>query len=851
MHSPAPSTLGWRVVFVVLAAGAAWCGSSAPHGAPAAPGIKEVALPPAPVLTPQEAKQTFVMAPGIEVAAIAAEPVVQAPVMATFDEDGRLWVVEMRAYMPDVKATGEDLPTNRISVLEDRDGDGEFETSTVFLDGVTLPRAIAPSYGGALLLEPPNLYFCKDTDGDGKADVKRKLLDGFGGLENPEHAGNGVMWGLDNWHHLSQHKLEVKFDGEKIVTRPTPTHGQWGITQDDWGRLYYTPNPSPLLNDFFPKHLAVRNPYLAQVPGMGELIAKDASVWPAHATPGVNRGYMKGVLREDGTLANHTAACGPTILRSGLFGEEWRGNALVCEPAGNLIKRLILREKDGLPEAVNAYEGRELLASTDERFRPVWATNGPDGCVYVCDMYRGVIQHKMFLTEYLEKHAKARKLETPLNMGRIWRISPPGFKPHAMPRLSVLSNDLLVELLSHPDGWQRDTAQRLLVERRAVGAAGALRTMLQASPDWKARLHALWTLEGLGLLTGDDLIVAARSGERPLQAAALQLSEQPVRLGESAEYRRVVRGALGGTNDMPLVLMLAATARDGDSSTTGGAESMLLKRGGNKYVRAAALSTLTDASANVSMLGSMLANASWPKSAADRAVLTDLLRCVFRAPAATRLRGVELLAPILDQNDSRAEAVIACLADATGIEGERAKPIGLSGEPAQWLAAAAGKGDQAKRMASMAEYFDWPNRPPAKRAKAARSLTVGEQAMFEKGAAIFAKCAVCHQETGQGSPGQAPPLAASKIVLGNPEAPIKIVLHGLEGEYPFGDITYRGSMPGSQLETDEQIAAVLTYIRRAWDNTGDPVDTATVSRVRTETRGRNKPWTREEIGYGK
>ena len=217
---------------------------------------------------------------GFEITCVASEPMVEAPVAMAFDADGRLFVVEMRSYMPDIFGTGEKLPTNRISVLEDTDADGIFDSSRVFLDGLVLPRGVAPCYGGALVIEPPHLYFCKDTDGDGRADVKTQLLDGFLGVENPEHAGNGLLYGLDNWYHLSQHHTEFRFDGAAITTRKTPVLGQWGITMDDAGRLYYTPNSRPLLADLYPKHLGALNSAAGGASGLGENVAQSAAALP-------------------------------------------------------------------------------------------------------------------------------------------------------------------------------------------------------------------------------------------------------------------------------------------------------------------------------------------------------------------------------------------------------------------------------------------------------------------------------------------------------------------------------------------------------------------------------------------
>ncbi len=831
---PAPFAL------IVIAVAAAITASRGPRSTPPPLTPRDLPVKAAPVLSPAEAVSSFYLEPAFAAMPAANEPEVQAPVMAVFDEDSRLWVVEMRSYMPDVRATGESAPTNRISVLEDKDGDGVFETSTVFLDNLVLPRAVAPCYGGALVLEPPSLYFCKDTDGDGRADIKQKLLDGFGGIENPEHAANGLMRGIDNWHHFSQHNLEVRFDGQRLQTRPTPNHGQWGITQDDRGRLYYTPNSNPLLMDVFPKHIAGGG---GAVAGMGDLIARDASTRPVRATLGVNRGYMPNVLRDDGTLANLTAACGPVIFRAGGMGPEFRGDAFICEPAGNLVKRLRITEKDGLPVATNAYPDREFWASTDERFRPVWALTGPDGCLYVCDMYRGVIQHKMFLTEYLEKHARARQLETPLNMGRIWRVAPVGHVPGPLPRLSVLGDDMLVKLLSHEDGWYRETAQRLLVERRAVGIAPDLR-LLATRGEAAARLHALWTLEGLGLLTPDDIERAAADESAGVRAAALEIAAQSDQLSRSSQSRRAFDRLITDPDRSVRISAAAAVGRLAPDPIVG-AVTVLTSGAGDKFIRSAALCSIRGE--ELQLLAAMLQTGAWPRSAGDRACLRELCQNILRGDRAKRHGLIEVAGALAQSGDPRASALVGLVAELGRLEGDTPRPLAIAAVPAAWLSAAHAGGPLAERMAACAEYLEWPGRPPARRPSRVRPLLAHEQTQFEHGREVYAKCASCHQENGRGSPGLAAALAGSKRVNGRPEALIKVLLHGMEGEYAFGDITYRGSMPPADLATDADVAAVLTYIRREWDNSGDPVPVDVVTRVRAETRGRKSPWTAAEL----
>ena len=158
-------------------------------------------MPPSPPLSPEEAMESFVLQPGHRIELVASEPLIGDPVQIVFDASGDLWVCEMRGYMPDADGLGEEEPVGRIVRLRDLDGDGDMDESTVFLDHLVLPRAIAPAFDGLLVVEPPNLVYCRDTDGDGRADDSQVLVSGFGGIENPEHAGNGLRYGIDNWYY--------------------------------------------------------------------------------------------------------------------------------------------------------------------------------------------------------------------------------------------------------------------------------------------------------------------------------------------------------------------------------------------------------------------------------------------------------------------------------------------------------------------------------------------------------------------------------------------------------------------------------------------------------------------------
>ena len=486
-------------------------------------------IPPSPPLSPEEALKSFKVAPGFRIELVASEPMIESPIALSFDPDGRIWAIEMRGFMPNADGKGETNIPCRIVILEDTNGDGRMDKRTVFLDNLMMPRALALVQGGALVAEPPKLWFCRDTDGDGKCDEKVAIATDYGDQKNPEHNANGLVLDRDNWIYSLYHTYRYRFVHGKWTREPDPNRAQWGLAQDDFGRLFYTSNSDQLRGDLVPsQYLKGKLPGVKLV-GIGAKIAADQTVWPGRVNPGVNRGYQPDTLRADGTLWKFTGACGTSIYRGDLFPPEFYGNAFVCEPAANLVRCDRVYEKDGVVTATNAYNKKEFLTSTDERFRPVNSYSGPDGALYLVDMYRGILQHRIYLTTYLRKQGEERGLEKPIDRGRIYRVLPENKAPGPRPNLSKASAADLVRTLSHPNGWWRDTAQRLLVERGAASVVPELRNLLRTSDNRLARLHALWTLEGLEQVDVPTLEVALADKDSKIRAAAIRISDSLIK----------------------------------------------------------------------------------------------------------------------------------------------------------------------------------------------------------------------------------------------------------------------------------------------------------------------------------
>ncbi|MCZ6597230.1 MAG: dehydrogenase, partial [Planctomycetota bacterium] len=539
----------------------------------------DLAIPPALALSPADEARTFHLPPGFRIELVAAEPLVHDPVAMAWDDRERLWVCEMRGFMPNVDGEGETEPVGSIVVLTDTDGDGRMDERAVFLDGLVLPRALLPIHDGLLYIEPPDLVFARDEDGDGTADTREVVDTGLGGIASPEHAVNGLMLGLDNWIHCANHSLSYRLVDGEWRRRRTAGGGQWGITKDDLGRIFFDTNPDPLRGDPYPSHYAVRNPNHGTAAGVNVRYAKDLRVWPVRMTPGVNRGYREGLLNEDFELTKFTAACGPLIHRGDALPPELRGDAFVCEPAGNLVKRFVLSEKsDGSFVATNAREGPDFLASTDERFRPVNLYDGPDGALYVVDMYRGVIQHKIFVTSFLREQIVARGLEEPIGLGRIWRIVHEEHAGARGPDLEEASWSELMACLSHPNGWWRDTAQRAIVAEGADSRDA--RELLQREALYGesplGRMHALWALEGIERLDPGLLMGALHDDDPGVLLAAVRVSEPFLHV----EPRLVERlSALAHAGDPRVRRQVILSLGENPTEATDGALLALLDEG--------------------------------------------------------------------------------------------------------------------------------------------------------------------------------------------------------------------------------------------------------------------------------
>jgi mono/diheme cytochrome c family protein/glucose/arabinose dehydrogenase len=490
--------------------------------------------PPIKPLTPEQQAARFILPPGYRMELVLAEPDVINPTAIAFDGNGRLYVNEMRSYMLDADGSRSFEPTSRISVHESTKGDGRFDRHSVFIDKLVLPRFILPLDGSILTMETntDDIFKYTDANGDGVAEKKELFYSGVGRRGNLEHQQSGFVWGLDNWIYSTYNAFRFRWTPGGILREPTgPNFGQWGLTQDDNGKMWFVDAGGE------------RGPMNFQYPivygsfNVADQIEPGFEVtWPAPSISDM-QGGMPRIRMPIGALNHFTAACGPDIFRGDRLPADLRGDLLFAEPVGRLIRRARIVVTEGLTQLRNAYPTSEFILSTDPLFRPVNMMTAPDGTLYIVDMYHGIIQESEWTPQgsYLRKKIEQLQLDKVTGHGRIWRLVYDGIEPNRQrPRMLDERPAQLVPHLEHPNGWWRDTAQRLLVLRQDRTVVPALHEMARNSYSVLGRFHAMWTLEGLDALDAKLARDLLRDPSPLVRVQAIRASESLYKAGDKS-----------------------------------------------------------------------------------------------------------------------------------------------------------------------------------------------------------------------------------------------------------------------------------------------------------------------------
>lgn len=530
--------------------------------------------PVAEYLSPEESMKHFNLPPGYHMELVASEPMVKEPVAIAWDGNARMYVAELLTYMQDADATGEQEPRSRISLLEDTNGDGKMDKSTIFIDNLLLPRMILCIDHELIVNETNTITMTayKDTNGDGKADSKRVLYQNpaYRNSNNMEHQRSGLDWNLDNWLYMTYENVRFRYkDGlMKPDSMVNGSGGQWGLTHDNYGRLFYSSAGGEV-----PVVRFQINPVYGALEFPDQLSNEFMQVWPIIATPDVQGGLPR--LRPDSTLNHFTASCGQSIYRGNSLPQDLAGDYIVCEPVGRLISRAKVQNVKGKITFRPAYYRQEFIASSDMHFRPVNTYTGPDGNLYIVDMYRGIIQQGnwtpkgSFLREAIDK----RKMAQNVGRGRIYRLVHDGMKPGPKPHMLDVPASKLVTYLDHPNGWWRDNAQKqivLLGDKSVIPAlkqiAAGQQATLSAKPSALGRLHVLWTLEGLDAIDKDVLSLALKDSDPQIRRAAVWISEMFVKKNDTEMINKLGELKNDPSYDVRIQLILSLYSNKTDNA---------------------------------------------------------------------------------------------------------------------------------------------------------------------------------------------------------------------------------------------------------------------------------------------
>lgn len=535
--------------------------------------------------------------PGFTVEQMAAEPLTMDPVAFEWGPDGKLWVAEMADYPKGID--GNWKPGGRIRYLEDADGDGKYDKTTLFLQDVPYPTGVMPWKKGVLVSTAPDIFYAEDTDGDGVADKREVLYTGFA-EGNQQHRVNGLVWGLDNWIYLANGDSggsvksmktgqKINIGGRDVRIRPdtgeidTVTgQSQFGRNRDDWGNWFGCNNANPMYQFVLEDRYLRRN---RQFAGINPVV--HTSVNPGVA-PVFPRSVTRARFNDLHTANRFTSACSTMVYRDNLFGPHFSNSCFVSEPVHNLVHREVITPNGVVFTSQRAGDEQqsEFLASDDNWFRPTMTKTGPDGALWIADMYRHVIEHPEWIPPDWQKRLDLRAGH---DKGRLYRVYPSDVKPRAIPRLDKLNAGELIFALDSPSGWQRDTAQRLLIDKRDPATVPFLMGMV-GTQNPLARLHALCTLDGMRALNAEVVLLGLTDPHPGVRRHAIRILEN---LETRSPEVLAALWKLGSDPDPHVRLQLACTLGEINAPEAGQVIGQLAQaKGDQPFQFAAAMSSI-------------------------------------------------------------------------------------------------------------------------------------------------------------------------------------------------------------------------------------------------------------------
>ena len=613
--------------------------------------IKPAADAPRP-LSPRESLERFQLAKGLKIELVASEPLIADPTGIAWDEQGRLFVCEIHGYnleghldiielnktgkldkkirriyaTPETLAEARKQTYGRVKLLHDTDGDGRMDRADTWADDLPACFGIVPARGGIIAITAFRIIYLNDSTGDGKADIRETLFDGFE-MHIIERAINNPRWGQDNWIYvaganrgasvtgpalkgkvnLGRNDFRFKADGSAIEP-VTGTNHTFGLSLTDSGDRFLISTGSHALYAIpLPYRYLVRNPHVP-TPGAVANAGQDPRVYPIsqphpwRVARSKDPRWVKFYGRMEATANGHlTSACGQLVYRARLLGEKYRGNHFACDPQQNMVRRSELRRDGAGYRASRPREERasEFLASTDQWFRPNGVRTGPDGALYVVDFYREIIEDYSAIPRYLQQQYGLVKGD---DRGRIWRISPAAEKYKPPQKLSAMKAFELVSRLDHPTPWQRLTAQRLLIEKKAVGAAASLEKSLRSALHPQGRLQSLYALAGLGSLSADDLLSGLGDENYSVRLHALRLTDS--RLAEDPQLLKKVASMIADPDPLVRLQVAMSLGESSEPAAVAALVQLARERLGERWMKAAVLSSVKNIAGD--LLGGLL-----------------------------------------------------------------------------------------------------------------------------------------------------------------------------------------------------------------------------------------------------
>lgn len=642
-------------------------------------------LPRTPPTSPADALKTFEVQPGFKIDQVAAEPLLTDPVAMSFDENGHLFVAEMGGYSEDPDKT-----VGCIRQLIDTDNDGHYDKSTVYVDKLAWPTAVACYDGGVFVGCVPDILYCKDTNGDGQADIRKVVFTGFG-QTNVQGLLNSFQWGLDNRLHGSSSTIggtitkpddpnmeplvlrgrDFAIEPRTMTIMATSGGGQHGMSFDRWGNRFVCGNSDHAQLILYEDRYVARNPYLAAPPARKSIAADGPQAdvfrispiepWRIVRTRLRVKGIVKGIVEGGGRPAGYfTGATGIVSYTGNAYPEEYRDNLFVSDAGGNLVHRKTV-EVDGVSRiARRADPGREFVASRDLWFRSVQHANAPDGTLYIADMCREVIEHPASIPPMIKKHLD---LTSGRDRGRIYRMLPDGFKQQPQPQLGKATTEELVALLDHPNGWHRNTALRLLYERNDRKAVPALEKLSADAKLPEGRIHALAALDGLNAIRA-EVILPRLADENPrVREHAVRISE---RIAGDAPAVRNKLYELVNDEDPRVRFQLAFSLGEFGGKARNEALAAIAKHdAADVYIRAAVMSSLFEGVGEV--FSDLVADKDFratPEGSQFLAMLAKQIGAQNRASDVALL--LKALPSILDTESELSQTIIRSVTEGAG-----------------------------------------------------------------------------------------------------------------------------------------------------------------------------------------